>query len=859
MEYLKHEGGQMTSTRIAVLLLVLGIFAFVGISWATPGSLPRVGVAGEAQLIEIKAADLGPHLGALGMLEGQGHIKLAGRQEDAGFFYAWDAALRSLDAQGIPYVLLSGDVTESEVYLVSKVPGVDRSAVEAVSRVIKEGASYYLVSVEPDKAAGVHALPAKQLLPQPYEPGIPVRVLRANPLAPRAQAMTYSPAIQALVDTVSQTSLYNLLSGFSGERQVTIGGAPYTIRTRYSTTDGCRQAAQWIKEQFEGMGIQAEYDYFNFRKYLHSVDFPVDNLTGWAVGGSQILHTDDGGQVWDRLEDGTDATLTSVFMLDNEIGWVVGSDGTILITGDGLTWQTVTTPVASDLRDIHFVDSLIGYACGVSGTILKSSDGGQSWSTLTSGTTADLNSIRFVSGTEGWVVGEGGTIRRTTNGGASWQSVSSPVTAVLNDVHFATSTTGVIVGFAGTILRTTDGATWQKITSPVADNLYAVFFLDSLRGWICGYGGTVLTTSDGGATWIDCSASLGFQLADVCFTSASEGWAVGNAALLHSTDGGATWIAQNDNIRSGDMNVVGTIPGTVNPEEIYIICGHYDDTSPTYSTYAPGADDNGTGTIAALEAARALRNQRFEATLKFVCFSREEQGLVGSGAYARKAAVRGDSIIGALNFDMIGYVNAQPEDIDIIYNGPSVWMGTDYQEAAGLYVPDLPVLKRYIPNMSSSDQKSFWDNGYCSFCGIEDMDPNNPNYHTTRDRVSTLDFSFYTKVVKGAVAMLATEARIDSVTASVPTAVDNLWLRVGPNPGLGEVSIRMAAGAGGVRSVEIYDISGRLVNRIVPSVDGGVATTVWRGDDAAGAKVAAGIYFVRTQGRSEAAKVVLVR
>jgi len=658
---------------------------------------------------------------------------------------------------------------------------------------------------------------------------------------------------------VCSSDLYNLLRGLSGEQAVTIDGAPYTISTRYSTTDGCRQSAQWLKEQFEGMGIATEFEYFNFRKYLHAIYFPEDNLTGWAVGGSIILRTDDGGQVWDRLEDGTDATYTSVFMLDNQVGWIVGSGGTVLITGDGLTWQVSTTPVTDDLRDVYFVDSLTGYACGASGTILKSLNGGQSWSKLTSGTTADLNSVRFVNAPDGWVVGATGVVRRTTNGGTSWQSVTSSVTTNLNDVYFATSTTGVIVGAAGTILRTTDGATLQKITSPVGDDLYAVFFHDSLRGWICGYGGTVLRTSDGGATWIDISATLGFQLADVYFVSADEGWAVGNAALIHTTDGGATWIPQGDNVRAGDMNVVATIPGTVTPEEIYVICGHYDDTSQNPGSYAPGADDNGTGTISTVEVARVLMGERFESTLRFVCFSREEQGLVGSGVHARRSAARGDSIVGAIDFDMIGYANASPEDIDVIYDGPSVWMGLAYEEAAGLYVPGLGVVKHYEPGMASSDQKSFWDNGYCAFCGIEDDPPPNPYYHRTTDRVSTLNFSFYTSVVRGAVAFLADKARIDSVTASVPPTADNLWFKVGPNPGLGEVSIQMGAGAGGARSVEIYDISGRLVKRIAPSVDGSVASAVWHGDDASGRKVAAGIYFVRAQGHREAAKVVLVK
>ena len=849
----------MTPLRMVGLLLVLALIALLSFSEAFAGSIPQARMAGEVRLIEIKAADLESHLDALKTVGENGTVKLAGREEDASFFYAWDAALHELDAKGVPYELLTTDLAGLDLYLVPKTADVTSSTLQAISRVITEADSYCLVSVEPGKAAGVQALREKQLLPGPYETGIPFKVLEAAPAAPRAEAMTYNPRIQAMVDAVSATNLNYLLSGLSGEHAVTIGGLPYTISTRYSTTDGCRQAAQWLKEQFEAMGIQADYDYFNFRKYIQAVSFPVDNLNGWAVAGSLILHTDDGGLVWDKLEDGTDATYRSVFMLDNQTGWAVGSDGTILVTGDGLTWQAVTSPVTNDLRDVHFADSMTGYACGASGTILKSTNGGLSWSKLTSGTTTNLNSIGFVSATEGTVVGESGVIRRTTNGGASWQTVSSPVTSVLNDVCFATPTTGVIVGAGGTILRSTDGATWQKLTSPVTNDLHAVFFLDSLTGWFCGYGGKIFRTEDAGATWINSSPAGDFQLGDVDFVNANEGWAVGNATMIHTTDGGATWVSDVDAIHAGDVNVVATIPGTVRPDEIYIICGHYDDTSQSPETWAPGADDNGTGTISTVEAARVLKDERYEATLKFVCFSREEQGLVGSGAFARQSAERGDSIMGALSFDMIGYVDVSPEDIDLIYNGPSTWMPLAYQEAAGLYVPDLLVAKRYDPAMASSDQKSFWDHGYCAFCGIEDDPPPNPNYHSTRDRVSTINFGFYSNVVKGAVAMVAAEAHIDSVTASVSGTADNLFFRVGPNPGLGEVSIQMAPGAGRAGSVEIYDISGRLVNKLVPSVERGVASAVWHGDDASGNKVAAGIHFVSTQGRSQAAKVVLVR
>ena len=72
------------------------------------------------------------------------------------------------------------------------------------------------------------------------------------------------------------------------------------------------------------------------------------------------------------------------------------------------------------------------------------------------------------------------------------------------------------------------------------------------------------------------------------------------------------------------INVIGTIIGTTRPDEVYIIGGHYDSFaygSPL--TNAPGADDNGSGSSAALEFARALVESGYqpEATIKFIAFA----------------------------------------------------------------------------------------------------------------------------------------------------------------------------------------------------------------------------------------------
>src|SRR3989304_5811625 len=87
---------------------------------------------------------------------------------------------------------------------------------------------------------------------------------------------------------------------------------------------------------------------------------------------------------------------------------------------------------------------------------------------------------------------------------------------------------------------------------------------------------------------------------------------------------------------SDQWNVVATIPGTVEPDALIVVGGHYD--SVTYSqspgplTYAPGADDNGSGTAATLELARILANNPLPLTVVFILFAQEEQGLRGSNA-----------------------------------------------------------------------------------------------------------------------------------------------------------------------------------------------------------------------------------
>src|SRR5467141_4006748 len=79
-------------------------------------------------------------------------------------------------------------------------------------------------------------------------------------------------------------------------------------------------------------------------------------------------------------------------------------------------------------------------------------------------------------------------------------------------------------------------------------------------------------------------------------------------------------------------NTVAEIAGTEKPDEVVIVGGHLDSWD-----LGTGATDNGTGSMAVLEAARALQKLgvKPKRTIRFVLFTGEEQGLNGSKAYVK--------------------------------------------------------------------------------------------------------------------------------------------------------------------------------------------------------------------------------
>jgi Zn-dependent M28 family amino/carboxypeptidase len=78
-------------------------------------------------------------------------------------------------------------------------------------------------------------------------------------------------------------------------------------------------------------------------------------------------------------------------------------------------------------------------------------------------------------------------------------------------------------------------------------------------------------------------------------------------------------------------------PAAIDTTATVIIGAHYDSRGSFGSLRAPGGNDDGSGVIALLAIARVLNRRtrlRFHSNVELVAFAGEEQGLLGSKAYA---------------------------------------------------------------------------------------------------------------------------------------------------------------------------------------------------------------------------------
>jgi Zn-dependent M28 family amino/carboxypeptidase len=219
-------------------------------------------------------------------------------------------------------------------------------------------------------------------------------------------------------------------------------------------------------------------------------------------------------------------------------------------------------------------------------------------------------------------------------------------------------------------------------------------------------------------------------------------------------------------------NIEAEIRGANRADEIIIVGAHYDSVFG-----CPGANDNATGTAAALEIARWLAGRRpLARTIRIVAFVNEEPPFfrtpnMGSLVYARRARERGERILGMLSLETIGWYSDMPGSqhyplslpFGLIYPTTANFLafvgntrsrdltrrvlGSFRRHTA--FPSEGAAVPSWIPGIAWSDHWAFWQNAYPAVMVTDTALYRYPHYHTENDTPDKVDYDRLARVAAG--------------------------------------------------------------------------------------------------------------
>ncbi|RDB22640.1 Leucine aminopeptidase 1 [Hypsizygus marmoreus] len=195
----------------------------------------------------------------------------------------------------------------------------------------------------------------------------------------------------------------------------------------------------------------------------------------------------------------------------------------------------------------------------------------------------------------------------------------------------------------------------------------------------------------------------------------------------------------------GQNTIIVKINGSSSDDGVVVIGAHQDSTNMWPFLPAPGADDDGSGSVTILESYRALIAADFhpERNVEFHWYSAEEGGLLGSQAVAKDYETRSVNVLAMSQFDMTAWVKrGTQEEVGIITDFTDAGLTKFNKELVELYL-DIPYVETKC-GYACSDHASWGKAGYPSSFTIESSFENsNKNIHSQNDRIDISDeFSF---------------------------------------------------------------------------------------------------------------------
>jgi Zn-dependent M28 family amino/carboxypeptidase len=193
------------------------------------------------------------------------------------------------------------------------------------------------------------------------------------------------------------------------------------------------------------------------------------------------------------------------------------------------------------------------------------------------------------------------------------------------------------------------------------------------------------------------------------------------------------------------------------PRDLALVTAHLDSVNHPAgggpNAPAPGADDNGSGSVAMLEIARVLARHPAKHDLRLILFGGEEQGLFGSRQYvATLPAAERTRVRSVINMDMVASLNTPTRTV-LLEGAPVSQALMDQLGTAAATYTSLAVQRSLNP--FASDHVPFINASMPAVLTIEGADSANANIHTAGDTLAHIDYDLALDIIRMNVATTA--------------------------------------------------------------------------------------------------------
>jgi Peptidase family M28 len=203
-------------------------------------------------------------------------------------------------------------------------------------------------------------------------------------------------------------------------------------------------------------------------------------------------------------------------------------------------------------------------------------------------------------------------------------------------------------------------------------------------------------------------------------------------------------------------NILAFIEGSEKPEEIIVISGHYDHVGTKNGVVYNGADDDGSGTVAVMEIAKAFQSAKKagkgpKRSILFLHVTGEEHGLFGSDYYTSNPVFPLANTVVDLNIDMIGRDDPENRGKQYVYVIGSEMLSSQLKvitEAANKRTNNLELNYKY--DDPSDPQKLYYRSDHYNFAKNNIpvaffFDGIHEDYHKPTDDVEKIDYELLAK------------------------------------------------------------------------------------------------------------------